>query len=177
MDPVSGMLLGGAALGGLNAALGMAGSAVSAAEQYHYAKKMYKHRYQWAMQDMRKAGLNPVLAANGGSVAGMGAAPSPDYAGALTGGVSAGLNAAKAVSDVDKTVSESKLSDAQADLTHSKKIEQDVKNDFLPVQARALAEKAMFDASIANSACAFFITDAELAIEASNIAFSARARA
>lgn len=27
---------------------------------------MYKHRYQWAVEDMRKAGLNPILAATSG---------------------------------------------------------------------------------------------------------------
>lgn len=37
----------------------------------------YKHRYQWAAEDMRKAGLNPVLAATngiGGSISGASAA-------------------------------------------------------------------------------------------------------
>jgi hypothetical protein len=33
---------------------------------YRRAKDMYQHRYQWAVDDMRKAGLNPVLAASGG---------------------------------------------------------------------------------------------------------------
>ena len=35
---------------------------------YRRAKEMYQHRYQWAVDDMRKAGLNPVLAATGGGV-------------------------------------------------------------------------------------------------------------
>lgn len=35
---------------------------------YRRAKQMYQHRYQWAVDDMRKAGLNPVLAATGGGV-------------------------------------------------------------------------------------------------------------
>lgn len=33
---------------------------------YRRAKEMYQHRYQWAVDDMRKAGLNPVLAATRG---------------------------------------------------------------------------------------------------------------
>lgn len=36
------------------------------------SKRAYKHRYQWQMEDMRKAGLNPIL----GSMRGAGAAPS-----------------------------------------------------------------------------------------------------
>lgn len=35
---------------------------------YRRAKEMYQHRYRWAVDDMRKAGLNPVLAATGGGV-------------------------------------------------------------------------------------------------------------
>ncbi len=33
-------------------------------------KRMYKHRYQWQMDDMRKAGLNPILASVGGAPGG-----------------------------------------------------------------------------------------------------------
>lgn len=48
----------------------------------------YQHRYQWSTQDMRKAGLNPILAATsgiGGNIAGVSAgnaaqAPTPDFA-------------------------------------------------------------------------------------------------
>lgn len=36
-------------------------------DQYMYAKQMYENRYQWQMEDMRKAGLNPMLSANIGA--------------------------------------------------------------------------------------------------------------
>jgi len=39
---------------------------------YKYAKRMYQNRYQWAMDDMRQAGLNPILAYKG-----VGGAPTP----------------------------------------------------------------------------------------------------
>lgn len=64
------------------------GSVLGSAVQDHYNSanaaqanawnvENYKHRYQWAVDDMRSAGLNPILAATngiGGSIAGASAA-------------------------------------------------------------------------------------------------------
>lgn len=66
----------------------VAGSVLGSAVQNHYNSanaaqanawnvENYKHRYQWAVDDMRAAGLNPILAATngiGGSIAGASAA-------------------------------------------------------------------------------------------------------
>lgn len=66
----------------------VAGSVLGSAVQNHYNSanaaqanawnvENYKHRYQWAAEDMRKAGLNPILAATngiGGSISGASAA-------------------------------------------------------------------------------------------------------
>lgn len=66
----------------------VAGSILGSAVQNHYNSanaaqanswnvENYKHRYQWAVDDMRAAGLNPILAATngiGGSIAGASAA-------------------------------------------------------------------------------------------------------
>lgn len=66
----------------------VAGSILGSAVQNHYNSanaaqanawnvENYKHRYQWAVDDMRSAGLNPVLAATngiGGSISGASAA-------------------------------------------------------------------------------------------------------
>lgn len=66
----------------------IAGSVLGSAVQNHYNSanaaqanewnvENYKHRYQWAVEDMRKAGLNPILAATngiGGSISGASAA-------------------------------------------------------------------------------------------------------
>ena len=74
--------LGGAAL--IGAIGGLAGSNM----QQNFNEEMmerqnemnvenYKHRYRWAMEDMQKAGLNPILAATsgiGGSISGASAA-------------------------------------------------------------------------------------------------------
>lgn len=62
----------------------VAGSVLGSAVQNHYNSanaaqanawnvENYKHRYQWAVEDMRAAGLNPILAATngiGGSISG-----------------------------------------------------------------------------------------------------------
>lgn len=66
----------------------VAGSVFGSAVQNHYNSanaaqanewnvENYKHRYQWAVEDMRRAGLNPILAATngiGGSISGASAA-------------------------------------------------------------------------------------------------------
>ena len=66
----------------------VAGSVLGSAVQNHYNSanaaqanawnvENYKHRYQWTVDDMRAAGLNPILAATngiGGSIAGASAA-------------------------------------------------------------------------------------------------------
>lgn len=66
----------------------VAGSVLGSAVQNHYNSanaaqanawnvENYKHRYQWATEDMRAAGLNPILAATngiGGSISGASAA-------------------------------------------------------------------------------------------------------
>lgn len=68
---------------------GLAGSAISAgvsatiaAKNRKFQKKMYKSRYQYTMEDMRKAGLNPMLAMQtgvGGGVPSGAMAQIPDF--------------------------------------------------------------------------------------------------
>lgn len=52
----------GAAMDIANTGLGL----YQSSKAFRRAKEMYQHRYQWAVDDLRKAGLNPVLAATGG---------------------------------------------------------------------------------------------------------------
>ena len=52
-------------------------NSANAAQQNKWNVENYQHRYQWAAEDMRKAGLNPILAATngiGGSISGASAA-------------------------------------------------------------------------------------------------------
>lgn len=62
MDPltVSAGIAGIAGIGG--GLLGNKASAEEAARNRRFQRRMYKHRYQYTVEDMRKAGLNPALA-------------------------------------------------------------------------------------------------------------------
>lgn len=69
LGSIAGSLFGSAAQNHYNSA--------NAAQANEWNVENYKHRYQWAAEDMRKAGLNPVLAATngiGGSISGASAA-------------------------------------------------------------------------------------------------------
>lgn len=127
-------------------------NADEAARNRRFVAQMYKKRYQFTVDDMRKAGLNPVLAANGGSV---GSAPSGSMAtftNPVHGAIGSALQAMSSLQGLENAKSQKELIDAQAQLTKSKKVEADINNLNLPVKARALAEKAEADASLANSA-------------------------
>lgn len=162
LGPLIGSAVGGAAkaiapfassgldfLGGL---LTNQSNADEAARNRRFVAAMYKKRYQFTTADMRKAGLNPILAANGGSV---GSAPSGSMAtftNPVHGAVGTALQAMTSLQGLENAKSQQALTESQTSLNQSKKVALDVSNKYLDPQARALAEKAQFDASIANSA-------------------------
>lgn len=92
----------GAAAG---AAVGIASSVGSAflsaklqKKAQKHAEKMYKHKYQWTMSDMQKAGLNPILAyqQGAGATGSPGGVPSiPDFGASAARGAEAGLKTTK----------------------------------------------------------------------------------
>lgn len=75
------------AIGDIVGGLASSGMAfASANRQMKFQEKMYKHRYQWTVQDMLKAGINPIYAAQmglgGGSVPPGAKADVPDFSSA-----------------------------------------------------------------------------------------------
>ena len=118
---IAGSIFGSSVQGHYNSA--------ASAQQNEWNVENYKHRYQWSMEDMRNAGLNPILAATngiGGSIAGASAASigMPDVAGNLNSarGVSAASKQAKvaetlSTSQIAKNEADAKASSANADLS------------------------------------------------------------
>lgn len=85
----------------------VAGSVLGSAVQNHYNSanaaqanawnvENYKHRYQWAVEDMREAGLNPILAATNG----------------IGGSISGASSASVGMSDIGSTMNSAKAASA-----------------------------------------------------------------
>jgi len=93
-------LVAGATIGA--AAIGAGGSLWSGSRSAAAAKENYKHRYQWQVKDLQKAGLNPMLAVSQGAPS----VPQPQFPNPGEAAVSAGSSAFSAMQ-------QKKLIDAQ----------------------------------------------------------------
>lgn len=58
----AGAALGSAGIGAISSAFGRSSANKAARSNRRFQKHMYQHRYQYQMEDMAKAGLNPILA-------------------------------------------------------------------------------------------------------------------
>lgn len=82
-----------------------AASADANAMQIAWQREAMQNRHQWEVEDLRKAGLNPILSANAGaSTGGAGFHPSvPDYMSAYQNAVGNAVNALKTIADIENT--------------------------------------------------------------------------
>lgn len=102
VDPLVTSTLVGGALGAVGSFFDRKSGEESQERQMAHQEKMYKHRYQWQMQDMAKAGLNPILsykqgAPTAGSVGGF----TSDFGGAVSRGVSSALAAKRLGAEIE----------------------------------------------------------------------------
>lgn len=156
-DLIGGALaVGGKALGSfVDGSIGHYFDKKSASQANAYNVYNYQHRYQWQVEDMRRAGLNPILAATQGA----GAVPATSVG---TSGASAGISSGnssfasmfkdiygkvreKATADVNKSKADADLSREQINTERTKQDvmrgEADV-NSAEAVIRRANAERA-----------------------------------
>lgn len=140
MNPILGAAIGGGfglASKGLEAGLNFA----SAKQAQEFAKKMYTNRFQWMMQDMRKAGLNPILAyreAGPGTPSASGGFQVPDMSGV---GQNA-IQAAMTVAQLKNLQEQTRKTSAEADLVEKGVPKAEIETE-LWTRAKDLFDKAI----------------------------------
>nr|DAG03378.1 MAG TPA: DNA pilot protein [Microviridae sp. ctXu97] len=143
----------------------VAGSVLGSAVQNHYNSanaaqanawnvENYKHRYQWAVDDMRAAGLNPILAATngiGGSISGASAASvgMSDIGSTMNSAraASAAERQAKnaehlAISQIDKNVAEA---DSTRQATHGIVLDNGIKANNLNLAEQTYEKRLSYE--------------------------------
>lgn len=143
-------------MGWLGAAIGAVGGMISgnmsnnaasaaAAQANAWNVENYKHRYQWALQDMREAGLNPILAATngiGGNVNGA-AALSSNYD---IGSAAAAGSQAESSSQNAKTAEQNAKTAEKQWETYNKKVISDIElNTSSAKKLEADANRIIFE--------------------------------
>lgn len=88
------------------------GGYASARQAQEFSRENYKHRYRWTMEDMRKAGLNPILAGQVGGGSG------PPAAQANLGSTSA-LGAKQAWEQIKLLKQQTRKTSAEASVTEA----------------------------------------------------------
>lgn len=105
MDPITvGLILGGvSALGGI---FQNQQAAAASDKQMAFQKETLQHQYQWAMADMKRAGLNPILAyKQGGAGSAGGSSYSPVNIGeAFSRGAQTGVSSASQAKQLEAAI-------------------------------------------------------------------------
>lgn len=104
----------GTAIGAVGGALiGAAGSYFSSKSSADYAERSYKHRYRWMVNDLQKAGLNPMLAVGQSP----GSPPQPSYQNVGEGavkGMAAGVSAKMALAQIEQIKAQTAQAESSA---------------------------------------------------------------
>lgn len=146
------LFAGAGAFGGLLGAGASAGlSYLMAKDAREAQREAYQNRYQWMMQDMRKAGLNPILAykTSPGNVGQMAAATVPNFAGSATeafGAVTRARQAKAQIAQIGKEMQardkDIELRDRQIELTGQQFHNERTKAAFYRNQAMLMGYQA-----------------------------------
>ena len=116
--------------------------------QMNWEREKAQNAYQWAVKDMEKAGLNPILAAGGGGAqTGSTAAPkmsgtSPQMSSALRIG-----NIADTYTTLKQQENSDEITAAQIAKTHAETEAINAKNPYIPAQEKAEAAKKAAEAN------------------------------
>lgn len=119
--------MGPIAAAAIGAGIGAAGSIFSSKQSADYAEESYKHRYQWMVKDLRKAGLNPMLAVSQGP----GSPPQPNFQDPGEGaarGAAAGSAAALARQQAKLLQTQEDAARATANKTDAEGVAQNMQN-------------------------------------------------
>lgn len=130
---MSGWAAAAAAAGGL---LSSGMSVWAAREAWKHQKEAMQNAHQWEVADLRKAGLNPILSATGGSGASTGGlnTPMPDTSG-ISGGINSAISALKVKNELEQQ-------EANIDLTKQQEKQAKAATDANWASARQLNENA-----------------------------------
>lgn len=116
--------------------------------QMNWEREKAQNAYQWAVKDMEKAGLNPILAAGGGG-AQTGSAASPKMSGTspqMSSALKIG-NIAQDYTTLKQQENADEITAAQVAKTHAETEAINAKNPYIPAQEKAEAARKAAEAS------------------------------